>query len=119
MTLDFAAWLLATPQSERGRFVFHLIDNRQFQRRLKRVSRIVSEIGERAGVAVNKEQGKFASCFVKMARLRGRQRHEIVAQRFFMSWPIRPECTAVFPVGVALYCTFGALPQTKITHESC
>jgi hypothetical protein len=59
MTPDFAAWLLATPQSERSGFVFHLIDNRQFQRRLKRVSRIVSEIGERAGVLVNKGKARL------------------------------------------------------------
>jgi integrase len=42
--------------------VFHLGDNRLFQRNLKGVSRVVSEIGERAGVVVNKDQGKFASC---------------------------------------------------------
>jgi integrase len=59
MTPDFAQWLLQTPQAERTGFVFHLGSKPDRQLSLKRVSRTVSEIGERAGVVVNKEQGKF------------------------------------------------------------
>jgi integrase len=60
MTPDFAQWLLATPQDQRSGFVFPLGPGGR-QLSLKRVSRTVSEIGETAGVVVNKEQGKFAS----------------------------------------------------------
>jgi len=62
MTPDFAEWLLETPKEERQGVVFHLGPHGGKQRSAKRVSRTVSRIGEMAGVVVNKDQGKFASC---------------------------------------------------------
>jgi integrase len=61
LTPDFAAWLLETAESERHGLVFPLGDAPGTQRSSGRVGRVVSEIGERAGVIVNKDQGKFAS----------------------------------------------------------
>jgi integrase len=55
MTPDFAEWLLTTPQEQRHGPVFTL------GLAPKTVSRIVSAIGEKAGVVVNKAEGKFAS----------------------------------------------------------
>ena len=53
MTPDFAQWLLATPKSERNGFVFHLGGNPTKQLSAKRVSRLASEIGRKAGIKVN------------------------------------------------------------------
>jgi len=62
MTPDFAQWLLQTPEAERSGRVFNLIG---LQTRgpitPKRISRIVSKIGKKATVVVNKAAGKFAS----------------------------------------------------------
>ena len=63
MTPDFAEWLQATfPEAQRVGRVFKiegLFTGEQMTPR--RVGRVVSEIGERAGVVVNKETEKFAS----------------------------------------------------------
>jgi integrase len=62
MTPDFAEFLLKTPQAERSGRVFKLLGletGRPISE--KRVSRIVSKIGKKAGVVVNKEEGKYAS----------------------------------------------------------
>jgi integrase len=57
MTPDFAEWLESTfPESERQGRLFKLGVESNW------VSKIVSAIGERAGVVVNREEGKFASC---------------------------------------------------------
>jgi integrase len=61
LTPDFAEWLLQTPQAEWTCYVFHLGSKPERLRSLKRVSRVVSEIGEMTGVVVNKKQGKFGS----------------------------------------------------------
>ncbi len=62
MTPDFAQYLLQTPEAERVGKVFQLIDQR-FHRELDghRVGQIVGKIGKKAGVIVNKADGKFAS----------------------------------------------------------
>ena len=62
MTPDFAQCLLQTPEAERVGKVFKLIDQR-FRRELDghRVGQIVGKIGKKAGVVVNKADGKFAS----------------------------------------------------------
>lgn len=57
ITPDFAALLAETPIEEQTGKVFRAAD--QFG--LDRVSRIISKIGEKANVVVNKEQSKFAS----------------------------------------------------------
>ncbi len=62
MTPDFAEWLLATKESKRTGLVFKLpslIDGEPLT--AKTVSRVISEIGEKANVVVNKADGKFAS----------------------------------------------------------
>jgi integrase len=58
MTPDFADWLLQTPLDRRIGKVFGVA---ALGLRLDKVSKVVSEIGKRAGVVVNREQGKFAS----------------------------------------------------------
>ena len=62
MTPDFAHLLLQTPEAERVGPVFNLMDQRH-GRRLEphRVGEIVVKIGKKAGVVVNKAEGKFAS----------------------------------------------------------
>jgi integrase len=62
MTPDFAQMLLQTPEAERVGPVFNLIDQRH-GRRLEphRIGEIVVKIGKKAGVVVNKADGKFAS----------------------------------------------------------
>jgi integrase len=62
MTPDFAQLLLQTPEAERVGPVFNLCDQRH-GRRLEphRVGEIVVKIGKKAGVVVNKADGKFAS----------------------------------------------------------
>jgi integrase len=62
MTPDFAELLLQTPEGERVGPVFNLLDQRH-GRRLEphRVGEIVVKIGKRAGVVVNKADGKYAS----------------------------------------------------------
>ncbi|MEX2119904.1 MAG: site-specific integrase, partial [Pirellulales bacterium] len=62
MTPDFAEWLLSTPEHDRVGLVFKLpglLTGKTISQ--KRVSRIISTIGEKAGVVVNKDEGKFAS----------------------------------------------------------
>jgi integrase len=62
MTPDLARFLLETPEGERSGPVFKLTGTFTGKPITpKRVSRIVSSIGKRAGVVVNKQQGKFAS----------------------------------------------------------
>ena len=86
MTPDFAQWLLQTPQSQRAGFVFDLGDKPGKQRYANYAGRIVSAIGEKAGVKVNAT--KFASAHdlrrafgtrwagkVKPATLRALMRH--------------------------------------------
>ena len=62
MTPDFASFLFRTPESKRYGPVFRIVG---LQTRTpiseKRVSRILSAIGECAGIVVNKADGKFAS----------------------------------------------------------
>jgi integrase len=62
MTPDFAQFLAETPEADRTGPVFRLIDQR-FSRQLEphRVGEIVGKIGKKAGVVVNKAEGKFAS----------------------------------------------------------
>ena len=64
MTPDFAQWLLeTTPEVERQGRVFKLDGlNTAKPISFKRVGMIASEIGRRAGIVVNKAEGKFASC---------------------------------------------------------
>jgi integrase len=62
MTPDFAEFVLETPKNERVGTVFKLRSLIHGQLiSAKRVGRIVSAIGEKAGVVVNKADGKFAS----------------------------------------------------------
>jgi integrase len=62
MTPDFAEWLSQTPEGERHGRVFKL-DGLQTRKPItaKRVCRLVSKIGKKAGIVVNKADGKFAS----------------------------------------------------------
>ncbi|WP_420824965.1 site-specific integrase [Symmachiella dynata] len=55
MTPDFAEFILQTPESDRHGPVFNV------GRDVNVTSRIVTAIGKRAGVVVNKADGKFAS----------------------------------------------------------
>jgi integrase len=59
---DFAEFILRTPEDQRHGRVFK-IDGLKTKKPItpKRVCRIVSDIGELAGVVVNKDEGKFAS----------------------------------------------------------
>lgn len=62
MTPDFAEFLLATPESDRHGRVFKL--GGQFTKgpmTSRRVGRVISEIGKKAGVVVNSGAGKYAS----------------------------------------------------------
>ncbi len=62
LTPDFAEWLLKTPREQRTGRVFRLsglLSGKPITP--KRVSRVVSEVGKRAGVIVNKIDGKYAS----------------------------------------------------------
>lgn len=62
MTPDFAAFLLKTPAAARTGLVFRLGQRYPDEPVGKRhVSRIVSEIGEMAGIVVDSRSGKFAS----------------------------------------------------------
>ena len=73
MTPDLAQWLLQTPEAERSGPVFKMIGlehGRQIAART--VGRMVSKIGKKAGVVVNKAAGKFAS-----ARLAAGFRHPL------------------------------------------
>ena len=59
MTPDFAEWLLRTPESEREGPVFRVIGLQTGQPITpKRVSRVVTKIGRKAGVVVNRETKK-------------------------------------------------------------
>ena len=62
MTPDFAEFLLETPDDQRTGPVFKL-DGLQTGRPMtpKRIGRVVSAIGKKAGVVVNKADGKYAS----------------------------------------------------------
>ncbi|MEN6368059.1 MAG: tyrosine-type recombinase/integrase [Thermoguttaceae bacterium] len=62
MTPDFAQWLLQTPEAERHGRVFKL-DGLQTGKPItaKRVCRLVAKVGRKAGVVVNKADGKYAS----------------------------------------------------------
>jgi integrase len=62
MTPDFAEWLLHTPEAERVGRVFK-VNGLQTRAPIspKRVGRLVSKISQRAGVVVNKGDGKYAS----------------------------------------------------------
>jgi integrase len=55
ITPDFAELLYAVPEEDRHGLVFGITTS------IKRVSRYISAIGERAGVVVSKAEGKFAS----------------------------------------------------------
>lgn len=62
ITPDFAQWLLETPPSERTGLVFNLPGTWTAQTMShKRVSRVVSAVGKKAAVVVNKADGKYAS----------------------------------------------------------
>ena len=62
MTPDFATFLMETPEAERVGRVFKLDGLNTAKPISSRwVGMIVSEIGRRAGVVVNKADGKFAS----------------------------------------------------------
>lgn len=92
ITPDFAEFLNAIPGEERIGVVFRLTGlGTGWQITAGRAGRIVSNIGERAGIVVNKEQGKYASAhdlrrafgtrwakWVKPAVLMALMRHETV-----------------------------------------
>lgn len=62
MTPDFAEFLMATPEENRTGRIFKvnaLTTGKPMS--LKRVSRVVSSIGKKANIVVNKADGKFAS----------------------------------------------------------
>lgn len=61
MTPDFAEFALRTPREQRCGLVFRLPSNCGRQLQSVSVGRIVSEIGEKAGITVNAASGKFAS----------------------------------------------------------
>jgi integrase len=62
MTPDFADFILRTPDSERTGPVFKLVGlHTGKQLASTTVGRTISEIGEKAGVVVNKAEGKYAS----------------------------------------------------------
>jgi integrase len=62
MTPDFATFLMATPPAERTGRVFLLVRQDTMElRNPVNVGAIVSSFGKRAGVVVNKAEGKFAS----------------------------------------------------------
>jgi integrase len=61
LTPDFVTFLLATPDAERVGPVFKLVDSRTNQPlECHHVGKIVGKIGKRAGIIVNKAEGKFA-----------------------------------------------------------
>jgi integrase len=85
LTPDFAEMLYAVPEDDRHGLVFGITTG------IKRVSRCISAIGARAGVVVNKAEGKFASAHdlrrsfgtrwamrVKPATLRVLMRHKTI-----------------------------------------
>jgi integrase len=62
MTPDFAQWLLQTPEPERRGRVFKLTGLQTGKPITpKRICRLVSKFGKKAGVVVNKADGKYAS----------------------------------------------------------
>jgi integrase len=62
MTSDFSQWLQQTPEAERVGRVFVLIAQETGKpMEYREVGRVVSLIGKKAGVVVNKADGKFAS----------------------------------------------------------
>lgn len=61
LTPDFAEFLLKTPEDEREGLVFGICGPGGKPLSTKRASRNISDIGEVAGVVVNKADGKFAS----------------------------------------------------------
>ena len=62
LTPDFAEWLLHTPESDRHGPVFPILTRHNPQRMLpNQAGRIISAIGKKAGIIVNKEAGKYAS----------------------------------------------------------
>jgi hypothetical protein len=62
MTPNFAQWILQTPESERTGRVFKL-NGLQTGKPItaKRICRLISKIGRKAGVVVKKAIGKFAT----------------------------------------------------------
>ncbi|MCC6126006.1 MAG: site-specific integrase [Pirellulales bacterium] len=63
MTPDFAEWLQATyPEAERVGRVFKLTDDAGIPLEPLWVSKKVADMGEVAGIIVNKQEGKYASC---------------------------------------------------------
>lgn len=63
MTPDFAQWILQTPEDDRCGLVFAVETlSGGGTLRPRTVGRIVTDIGEAAGVVVNKSTGKYASC---------------------------------------------------------
>ena len=61
MTPDFAEWLLQTPESERQGRVFNLRGRTGKPLRHNTVGRIVSRIGKKAGVVIDKSKDQFAT----------------------------------------------------------
>lgn len=61
MTPDFAEFLLAVPREEREGPIFKLPNPAGKQMTAKRACRIISDIGRKAGVVVNKAENKFAT----------------------------------------------------------
>jgi integrase len=62
LTPDFATWLSEVPEDERHGLVFKLpslMDDTPLN--LDRVGKVISDIGRKAGVVVNRESGKTAS----------------------------------------------------------
>jgi integrase len=62
LTPDFAEWILHTPEAQRRGPVFPILTRHGPQPMLpNEAGRVISTIGKKAGVTVNKETGKYAS----------------------------------------------------------
>lgn len=61
LTPDFASFLLETPETDRAGVVFKIDGQGGAGMSEKRVCRTISAFGRKAGVVVNKGEGKFAS----------------------------------------------------------
>jgi integrase len=62
LTPDFAEWLLHTPEAQRRNRVFPILTRHSPRLMLpNEEGRVISAIGKKAGVIVNKDAGKYAS----------------------------------------------------------
>lgn len=137
MTPDFATWLLQTPQDEREGLVFKIerLDTSEGVT-AKRVGRLVSKIGRKAGVIVNKTDGKYASAHdlrrafgtrwatrVKPATLQRLMRHSAIetTMRYYVALDadeMADELWAGFDSGNTYGNTCPKTPK-KASHSGC